>query len=70
MGTKEDKTFNVDSFIDTHMHDNIYNEEAVCFFDGINVSYGRFYTERYTKREGRKKIAQNSQQDPRVRSED
>ena len=69
MGEEEGKSFDVDKFINSHEVDTFYKDNAVSFFGGIPLTYGRFYEDRYTKRERRKKLAKNSQQDPSFRSE-
>lgn len=70
MGEEKDYPFNVDSFVESRDTRPLGEEEAIHFYDGTEIQYGRFYAYNYKRRKGRKKIAQNSQQDTRVRSED
>ena len=50
MGEEEGRSFDVDKFVDSHEVDTFYKDNAVSFFDGIPLAYGRFYEDRYTKR--------------------
>ena len=70
MGEEKDYSFNVNSFVESQDTSPLGEEEAIHFYDGTDIQYGRFYAYNYKRRKGRKKIAQNSQQDTRVRSKD
>ena len=70
MGKEEDYPFNVDSFVESRDTRPVGEDEAIHFYDGTNIRYGRFYDYNYRRRKREKKIAQNSKQDTCVRSED
>ena len=70
MGEEKDHSFNVNNFIESQDTRPIGEEEAIHFYEGIDIQYGRFYAYNRRRRKGRKKIAQNSQQDTRIWSDD
>lgn len=57
MGEEKDHPFNVDSFVESRDTRPLGEEEAIHFYDGTEIQYGRFYAYNYRRRKGRKKIA-------------
>ena len=70
MGYEKTKGFDVDKFVSQQSDVDFDPNNSVNFFDGISFTYGRFYEDRYKRRERRKKLAEHTRKDPSFRSYD